>query len=164
MTPDEKEEISKVIPHNYVIFKVNAAKPATEVKLKSAEWAIITQIDGKKTIEEIANNLALTEDESLVLFYNLHQNSLIEIKLKDAPEQEYAPKDFFKQLEVILVKVIGPVANYIIDDVLWDLDEKRDKFLKDKIPVLTESISQEIEDPQKKVEFQREMLELIKTI
>ncbi len=77
-------------------------------------------------------------------------------------QKEFAGENFFKKLEEVLVKIIGPVAVYVINDVLWELNEIRDKFLIDKIPLLIESISREILDDKKRVHFQKEMLDLIK--
>jgi transcription elongation factor GreA-like protein len=54
------------------------------------------------------------------------------------------------------------VAVYIINDVLWELNETREKFVVEKIPSLTESISREILDEIKRVQFQKDMLKLIK--
>jgi hypothetical protein len=164
MISDNMDKIKEIIPHTNIVFKVNVDKPPSEVNLKATEWAIITQIDGRKTIQEIIDNLSLTEEESLPLFYNLLQHQLIEIKDLKKSELEYASGEFFKNLEGILVKVIGPVASYIIDDVLWELNENRDKFLKEKIPLLIESISQEIKDEDKRFEFQQEMLGVIKNL
>ena len=79
-------------------------------------------------------------------------------------ESQYAESGFFQQLEQVLAKSIGPVASYIIEDVLLDLNQSREQFLKDNIPLLTESISMEIEDENKRVQFQEEMLEIIKKI
>lgn len=164
MSSDDLDKIKEIIPHNNVVFKINAEKPPTEVNLKSTEWAIITQVDAEKTVQEIIDNLSLTEEEGLPLFYNLIKHQLIEIKELKKEVQDYAPPEFFKSLEETLVKVIGPVASYIIDDVLWELNENRDKFIKEKIPVLIESISQEISDEAKRYEFQQEMLGVMKSL
>jgi hypothetical protein len=77
-------------------------------------------------------------------------------------QEEFAGEIFFKKLEEVLVKIIGPVAEYVINDVLWELNEIREKFLIDTIPLLIESISREILDDKKRVHFQKEMLDLIK--
>ena len=73
-------------------------------------------------------------------------------------------EDFFTQVEDVLVNYIGPVAPYVINDVLLELNEEKDKFLKEKAPLLIESLSQEILDDSKRVQFQREMLEVIKRL
>ncbi len=164
MTDKELKTIRKVIPHNYVIFSIKSKQSPTDIQLKSSEWAIITQVDGNKTVQKISDNLGLTEEESLQLFYGLFRKQLINIKEIQSPEKIFASSEFFVDLESTLVKTIGPVANYLINDVLWELNEKRDRFLKDRIPLLIESISHEINDEQKSVLFQQEMLTKIKNI
>ncbi len=164
MTDKELKTIRNVIPHNYVIFSIKSKQSPTDIQLKSSEWAIITQVDGNKTVQKISDNLGLTEEESLELFYGLFRKQLINIKEIQSPEKIFASSEFFADLESTLVKTIGPVANYLINDVLWELNEKRDRFLKDRIPLLIESISHEINDEQKSVLFQQEMLTKIKNI
>mgnify|MGYP003566052083 CR=1 FL=1 len=164
MTDEEIKTVRKLIPHNFVIFSIKSIQPQIDVQLKSTEWAIITQVDGVRTVQRITDNLGLKEEESLPLFYGLYKKQLIKIKEIQSPDKIFASEEFFSELESTLIKIIGPVANYLINDVIWELNEKRDRFLKDKIPLLIESISQEINDEQKSVQFQQEMLKKIKNI
>jgi hypothetical protein len=162
MTKEEKEQIRRVFPNNAVLIKINPNNPPTESSLSSAEWQVITQVDGKKNLQYIIDGLNLEEDPGLELFYKLHQKDLIEIIVEQKTQEEIADEKFFDKLEEVLVKIIGPVAVYVINDVLWELNDSRDKFLKDNIPLLIESISREIVDDTKRVHFQKEMLDLIK--
>ncbi|MCK4753586.1 MAG: hypothetical protein KAS58_00050 [Calditrichia bacterium] len=162
MTREEKEQIRRVFPNNSVLIIINPNNPPTESSLSSAEWQVITQVDGKKTLQNIIDSLTFEHDQSLEIFYKLHQKKLIEIVGEQKTQKEFAGEFFFKKLEEVLVKIIGPVAVYVINDVLWELNEIREKFLIDKIPLLIESISREILDDKKRVNFQKEMLDLIK--
>ena len=47
---------------------------------------------------------------------------------------------------------------------MWEISEDRDKFVKDKVPMLIEAISKEINDEQKSVQFQQQMLNEIKNL
>ena len=162
MTSEEKGQIRRVFPDNSVLIKINPNNPPTESSLSSAEWQVITQVDGKKNLQNIIDTLNLEENRGLEILYKLHQKDLIQIVAKQQTQEEVAGEDFFLKLEEVLVKIIGPVAVYVINDVLWELNESRDKFLKDKIPFLIESISGEILDDGKRMQFQKEMLDLIK--
>ena len=162
MTNEEKKQIRRVFPNNAVLIKINPNNPPTESSLSSAEWQIITQVDGKKSLRNIIDILKLEENQGLELFYKLHQKDLIQIVVEQKTDEEVAGDKFFEKLEEVLVKIIGPVAVYVINDVLWELNESRDKYLKDKIPLLIESISGEILDEKKRMLFQKEMLSLIK--
>jgi hypothetical protein len=77
---------------------------------------------------------------------------------------QYVREDFFKRLEEVLVKIIGPVASYIIDDVLVDLNTERSRISKENAALLTEAISQQISDEDKRLKFQQEMLEYLKQL
>jgi hypothetical protein len=72
--------------------------------------------------------------------------------------------DFFKRLEEVLVGTIGPVAPFVIDDVLLDINTERDRVEKENVPLLTEAVSQQIADEDKRLKFQQEMLEYIKRL
>jgi hypothetical protein len=74
----------------------------------------------------------------------------------------YVREDFFKRLEDVLVKIIGPVAPYVIEEVLVDLNTERGRVEKENVALLTEAISQQISDEDKRLKFQREMLEYIR--
>ena len=77
---------------------------------------------------------------------------------------KFIREDFFKRLEEILVKNIGPVASYIIDDVLSDLNTERSQVSGENAALLTEAISHQIADEDKRLKFQQDMLEYIKQL
>ena len=162
MTLEEMERIRKIFPDNSVIIKINPNNPPTESSLSSAEWQIITQVDGKKSLQNIIDRLSIVKDHSLEIFFNLYEKQLIEIVEEHQSQEEFAGEDFFLKLEEVLVKIIGPVAVYVINDVLWELNETREKFLIENIPLLAESVGKEILDDKKRMNFQKEMLDLIK--
>ena len=64
MTLEEKERIRKIFPDNSVIIKVNPNNPPTESSLSSAEWQVITQVDGKKSLQNIIDSLSIAKDQS----------------------------------------------------------------------------------------------------
>jgi hypothetical protein len=164
MTDEKRKLIRNVIPNNFVIFSVISSQSVTDAQLKSSEWAIVTQIDGDQTVQQIIDKLDLDEFECLSTLYSLFQKKLIQIQKIQTEDQIYVSSGFFEKLESSLVKIIGPVANYLIDDVMWELSEDRDKFVKDKVPMLIEAISQEINDEHKSVQFQQQMLNEIKNL
>jgi len=164
MTEEKHEIIRGVIPNNFVIFSVISSQAVTDAQLKSSEWAIVTQIDGKQSVQQIIDKLDFDEFECLSILYSLFQKKLIQIQKIQTEDQIYVSSQFFEKLENELVTIIGPVANYLIDDVMWELSEDRERFLKDKVPMLIEAISKEINDEHKSVQFQRQMLDEIKNL
>jgi hypothetical protein len=164
MTDEQRKIIRSVIPNNFVIFKVISSQAVTEAQLKSFEWAIVTQIDGNQTVQQIIEKLDLDEFDCLSTMYSLYKKNLIQIQKIQTEDQKYVSTVFFDKIEKSLVKIIGPVANYLIEDVMWELNESREKFNKDKAPMLIEAISKEINDEHKSVQFQQQMLNEIKNL
>ncbi len=157
MNPAESPVLDK-----YTVFSLSREKSPSEVTLRSAEWAVITQLDGHKTVEEIADRLSFSIDEALDLFSGLLSKGLVDFVSRKNLKLSLVPIDFFKHVEEELVRIIGPVATFVIDDVLWAMGEKKETFLTDKVAELIEAITEEIPDDNKKLVFQKKMLELIK--
>lgn len=142
------------------IYVHNPKKSPKEFKLKSMEWAIITQIDGKKTVGEIAETLSLTDDEVETFFGSLLEKELI--SLKEAHNHvEYVQPEVIKTIEKELVLLVGPVAEVIIDDTLLDMNMDRKSLPKPKIGQFVELVSNEIDDSEKRVRFLEVVLPLI---
>ncbi|CAD7769421.1 hypothetical protein BLFGPEAP_00150 [Candidatus Methanoperedenaceae archaeon GB50] len=79
-------------------------------------------------------------------------------------EQKYIPPLFWKTLKTELATLIGPIAEAVIDDEIENLEEIKERFPYDKISIILERISKEIDDPNKKIIFQKKMLEILKRI
>ena len=67
--------------------------------------------------------------------------------------------EFFADLERILTEYIGPVAPFVIDEMLVELNEDRSGFSSERIPLLAEMISRTIDDDTKRIKFQAVILE-----
>lgn len=154
MTDDK----NKIIANEFVIFALSTNKSPSEVTLRSAEWAIITQIDGSKSVADIAEALALTKEEAINLFAGLLKKELVEIRSTAEKKSNYVEIAFFNVLHEELTQIIGPVAPFIIDDALLEIGLMKEKYEVNKVPELVEMISDEITDEQKKVKFQQIML------
>ncbi|HEM48869.1 MAG TPA: hypothetical protein ENO27_01530 [Caldithrix sp.] len=152
----------KVEFNENAVFALSKSKSPSEVTLRSAEWAVITQIDGHKTVKDISNLLSMGNDEAIGLFHELIKKELIELQSMDEEKMDYIPADFFNMLEAELTKVIGPVAPLILDDTIMEMDTTKDHCLPERIPELIEMLSEEIVDSEKKVKFQQIMLNQLK--
>jgi hypothetical protein len=157
-----ERDINKLIPHEFVVFALSKNKSPSDVTLRSAEWAVITQIDGHKSLKEIADILALSNDEAINLFVGLNEKGLIEVLSTDKREEKIVPKSFFEILQEELMKIIGPVAPFLIEDALLVMDIEKKNYKVDRVPELIEAISDEITDDMKRVKFQQAMLNHIK--
>ena len=135
-----------------------------EISLSSLEWGVITQIDGQKTVREIARNLALTLEETYQLIGSLRKKGLIYFDHEVETRVEYVSERFLKKITEKLTSYVGPVAQYLTHDILTELNIEMDKLPKNRAPEFIELLSDEISDEKKKINFQREMLTLLKEL
>ncbi len=137
-----------------MIFRLSRKRSPQEVKLKSLEWAVVTQLNGEKTVEQIADILALSEEETQEIFSHLMNEGLLE--LVRAPEEAtFIDPQLLSDLEYQLKLHVGPVASVILDDALAELHKSRQNLERKFLPVLVEILSQEISNPRKRREFQK---------
>ena len=146
----------------YSVFSLAKDKSPAEVTLRSADWAIITQIDGHKSVGEISEILAFSVDEAIEHFTWLYDKGLIKFLSAQKLQAELLSPDFFEKMETELTKIIGPVAPFVLNDVFWNMDVKKENFLLSRTAELIEAVSDEISDEEKKVNFQQVMLESMK--
>ncbi|MEN3046299.1 MAG: DUF4388 domain-containing protein [Candidatus Hydrothermales bacterium] len=102
---DEWNRIKKVIPSLETIFELEP-NPTTDleiISLNADEWRVLSQIDGKKNIKEIANILRMGEIETAKILFGLIGLGLIRIKriekIEKAPEFERKVKEEKKERE-----------------------------------------------------------------
>ncbi len=147
-----------------VIFKLRADQLPKEVTLSSMEWAVITQIDGKRTVDDIARNLAMNVDEAVKIFEALAEKGLIVQSHVKEKRVERLSDSALKRIEKILTTYIGPVAIYVLKDAINELQTADGHLLKDQLPELIELLSDEISDEKKNIQFQKEMLNFLKEL
>ncbi|MBI5043286.1 MAG: DUF4388 domain-containing protein [Nitrospirae bacterium] len=162
---EEWSSIRKIIPTTDVVFKITANKTPKEVNLKAEEWKVLANINGAKSVEEIAQCIGLSEFDTSRIICRLCKEGLIEETEKPKPmSNEIVNGNFFPLLEEALTKFMGPMASIIVDEKTKMLKYERNAFPKSKLAKLIEHISNEISDESKRVSFQQSMLGVIKNI
>lgn len=147
--------------HEAMVFKLSNKRSPSEVKLKSLEWAIVTQLNGEKTVAQIGEILALSPEENRAMFVRLMKEGLLD--LVQAPEQNpYVPAEIYEELEYQFTYYVGPVASIILEDTLVELKRNKENLEKKQLPLLVELLTLEISTDEKKHEFQKKMLNKIK--
>jgi len=153
---------NKFLSQPHVVYKKSEIKSASGLNLRSSEWMILTQVNGKNSIEEIAEVASMRVQEVTQILHNLFQHGLIEIYRQEKKEENILDASFFINIEKVLTKIIGPVAPFVIEDVLSETNQSKSKFPSERVAELIELICDEIQDEQKKIHFQSEMLNFIK--
>lgn len=153
--------MADTVIHDDMVFRVSTKRSPSEMKLKSLEWAIVTQLNGEKSVSQIGEILALNNDETHELFERLEKAGLLEL-VESSGNDPYVSAELFAEVEYRLTYYLGPVAAILIEDMLRELKRSKANLDKRQLPQLVELLAMEISSPEKRVEFQREMLQKLK--
>ena len=144
-----------------MVFKLSNKRSPKEVSLRSLEWAVVTQLNGEKTVGQIGETLALSEDELQHIFFNLIDEGLLDF-IKTEDTDNIPSPAFINNLERQFKMYVGPIADIIMNDTLNELKTTRQYIEKSQIPLLIELLSIHISSEKKRIEFQKVMLKEIK--
>ncbi len=160
---EEWQQIKEIIPSQEIVFKLSSKRAPDEVKLKHDSWSVLSQIDGKKTVADISNELKMGEYDTARNLYSLFSSGLIEVAT--APQRKakkVVDGGFFELVEKELAEIIGPVAPVILDEEIKDMGEERSSFPVERVSLLVEKISREIADDTQRIAFQKTTLSALR--
>lgn len=132
-----------------------------EFSMDSKMLKTLLELDGKKTIEEIARNLGLTVKDLRPVVSRLLELGLIESAVDEAAMVNH---DFFASVRKELSLAIGPIADVLIEDALLDLNCTVSDFPVQHAPELVYMLARQIQREEKRVIFQQNMLEKLKEL
>jgi DNA-binding MarR family transcriptional regulator len=146
-----------------VIYRLSTTAPPGEVNLKPESWRILAQVNGERTIAEIAKALGMDEPAAAQIALSLYQAGVLEVAQGAAtPARARVDGAFFDEVTHQLATAVGPLAEIVIDEEIENLGESRKQFPRERIPDLVERVSQAIPDEAKRIKFQQVMLEAIR--
>jgi hypothetical protein len=157
------EDIKDVISSIDTVFNINPSGSTNTISLKPIEWQVLAQIDGEKSVADIAEVLNLNEFEVARIVYSLATAGLLyEVTGVKKTFKEIVEESFFGQLTENFTEVMGPIGPVIIEDEIKMMGEARDAFPQSKAAELVERVSLEIADGAKRAAFQKKMVQVLK--
>ena len=132
-----------------------------EVSLDSNMLNTLMQIDGVKTLEEIAKQLTVEMPALKEVVARLDDLHLVELDNATIPTLN---ENFFDQLTENLALAMGPMAEILIEDEILSLDVDRTEIPTHRGAELVEILAREIPRDEKKIKFQQTMLKLLKSM
>jgi hypothetical protein len=158
----EWEKIRQTVTSSNAVYRL-AARPSADVQLRAEDWSVLTQLDGEKTIMEIAAASQLNELFTSKIICRLHELGLIELVAvqvaETSPVFDYVDESFVSRVEADLMQAIGPMASIVVDDCAEQMGYNRRELPKDAVPELIERLANEIPDTARRNKFQEAMLE-----
>src|SRR5574341_41936 len=135
-----------------VVFKLFGGNLAGEINLKPEAWRLLVQVDGVRTVAEIAQSIGMDAAAAASIAESLRKAGVLEVAAGSlVPPRATINGTFFDHVMRELTLVIGPVASVIIEDEVIALGETRENFPRDRVAELVERVSEEIRDEQKRV-------------
>jgi hypothetical protein len=160
---EQWEDIKEIISSTEAVFDISPSGSTNTVSLKPIEWQVLTQVNGQRSIIDIAAILELHEFEVAKIVFSLITAGLLhEVDRVYAKSQAAVSDAFFEQLTEFFTDVMGPLGPMIIDDEIRLLGEDRAAFPQDKAAELVERISLEIANGAKRAQFQKQMVAVLR--
>ncbi len=160
---EEWQQIKEIISSRDIVFKLSSKRAPDEVRLKHDSWSVLSQIDGKKTVGDISDELKMGDYDTARNLYHLFSSGLIEVaSTPQRKARKIVDGGFFDLVEKELAEIIGPVAPVILDEEIRDLGEERSSFPVEKVSQLVEKVSGEIADDTQRIAFQKTTLSALR--
>ena len=130
-----------------------------EICLDADMIRLLIAIDENKDMAQIASEVGMD-----ITTLNTTLSKLLELKLIEHVEKEvpFLDKKFLTALKINLSKAIGPMAEFLIEDVVSNMDMSILKIPKDQAAELISTLALEIPEEDNRIQFEISMLELIK--
>ena len=146
-----------------VIFKLSKGESASEVNLTPDAWRILAQVDGTRSLAEIARGVGIESVSASQIAETLFKAGILQVAEGSAPPpRPTIDGSFFDAINRELTVRMGPLAVVIIEDEIMAMGETRDEFPRERVAELVERVSSAVRDDVKRVSFQKVMLDAIR--
>lgn len=133
-------------------------KDSDQISLDADMIRLLIAIDENKSLYQIAEEV---EMEATTLKKNLSkllEQGLIEPVRKDLPVLD---KIFLQALKINLSKAIGPMAEILIEEVVFEMELNTPEIPVHQAAELIAILSHEISDEGKRIEFKKSMMDIL---
>jgi len=144
---------------SFMVFRRAARDNAGEFSLDGQMLSVLMELDGKKSVSEVARNTGLSMD-----LIRQTISKLLKLKIIERVEEAVSTLDreFFDYLNAQLSLAIGPLAEILVEDAVSELGHSLSKFPVHRAAELVDLISREIQREEKRNIFKQNMLNKIR--
>lgn len=141
-----------------LFFRKIIRKNSDEISLDADMIRLLIAIDENKSLYQIAEEVDMETTTLKRTLSKLLNQGLIEPVKKDIPFLDHV---FLEALRINLSKIIGPMAEILIEDVVTEMEFKRSEIPVNQAAELINNLSLEIPDERDRIEFKRSMLSIL---
>lgn len=139
-------------------FRKVIRKDSAEISLDADMIRLLIAIDENKSLYQVAEEVDMQATTLKSTLSKLLEQGLIEPVKKDIA---YLDHVFLEALRINLSKVIGPMAEILIEDVVEDMNLKASEIPANQAAELINNLSLEIPDEKDRIEFKKSMLAIL---
>jgi hypothetical protein len=133
-------------------------KDHDRISLDADMIRLLIAIDENKSLHQIAAEVEMRADTLKSNLEKLLQQGLIEPVKKDLPVLD---RIFLQALKINLSKVIGPMSEILIEEVVSELKLTSPGIPVDQAAELISTLSHEIPDEEKRIDFKKSMMDIL---
>jgi len=141
-----------------LFFRKIIRKDSDEISLDADMIRLLIAIDENKSLYQIAEEVDMETTTLKKTLRKLLNQRLIEPVKKDVP---YLDHLFLEALRINLSKVIGPMSEILIEDVVAEMELKTSEIPVNQAAELINNLSLEIPDEKDRIEFKKSMLNIL---
>ncbi len=130
----------------------------SQISLDADMIRLLIAIDENKSLYQIAAEVDMRADTLKTNLAKLLQQRLIEPIRKDLPVLD---KIFLQALKINLSRVIGPIAEILIEEVVSEMEITAPGIPVHQAAELIAALSHEIPDEEKRIEFKKSMMDIL---
>ncbi len=153
----EWESIVEVIPSGQCIFQLAdlAGEPNGPITIPHTAWRVLSKIDGRRTVQEVAAALKAPYAQTAKILFNLSKSGLVTVApLASRSPANLVPAGLLTRLIAHLTEFMGPIAPFVVRDQIRALGEAQERFPHAKLEELIGFVSREISDVKLRSEFE----------
>lgn len=139
-------------------FKKAIQKEQGDISMDAAMIQLLLAIDENKSIAEISKELEMDLLTTRKVLGRLYKLGLVAMVIKSGPVLDQA---FCDQLRQNIARAVGPIGEFLVEDVASDMKFPVDKIPISRAPDLIEALAKEIPDEQMRLEFVRSTIGII---
>ena len=139
-------------------FRKVIRKDSDEISLDADMIRLLIAIDENKSLYQVAEEVDMQATTLKSTLSKLLEQGLIEPVKKDIA---YLDQLFLEALRINLSKIIGPMAEILIEDVVEDMNLKASEIPANQAAELINNLSLEIPDEKDRIEFKKSMLAIL---
>ncbi|MCU0577058.1 MAG: DUF4388 domain-containing protein [Desulfobacterota bacterium] len=163
----QMDKITSLIPSSAAVYALEPDIREKEIQVKSIQWKVISTIDGKNSIADIAQTIGLGVSDTMKIIYTLLRMGL----LRDAAQHEthverrsirLPETEFVQSLKNALIQAVGPIAPFMLVDTAEELATDLLTDSTDQKAYLIETLSSKIPNEKMSLKFLDAMTDWLK--